>query len=269
MLPQDHMIARVRDLSKADPRVDAAMMYGSFTRGEGDAFSDIEFLLFFTDDTFPTLDRRAWIAQIAPVELYYVNDFGVTAVIFDNLIRGEFHFHRVSEVTIAQTWRGMITFPALESVVIVDKSGRLTPYLEPLTAPIDFLALPRVQFVVDNFVNGWLFGFNVLRRGELARALELLGSVQRQLLWLARAAEGKTANWPTPSKNAEHDLSAAAYARFAACSATLDPDSLVAAYTLAWRWGSAMLDDLQRRREDLDSHAALRQKIAGLLHTGG
>jgi lincosamide nucleotidyltransferase len=43
MLPQEQLIARVRALCHADERLDAAMMYGSFVYGEGDAYSDIEF----------------------------------------------------------------------------------------------------------------------------------------------------------------------------------------------------------------------------------
>src|SRR3954447_5748983 len=39
---QEAMIARLRDLCLQDERVVAALLYGSFTRGEGDAFSDIE-----------------------------------------------------------------------------------------------------------------------------------------------------------------------------------------------------------------------------------
>jgi lincosamide nucleotidyltransferase len=43
LLPQEQLIARVRALCHADERLDAAMMYGSFVYGEGDAYSDIEF----------------------------------------------------------------------------------------------------------------------------------------------------------------------------------------------------------------------------------
>jgi len=32
--------------------------------------------LFFEDESFEALDRRAWLEQIAPVALMYVNDFG-------------------------------------------------------------------------------------------------------------------------------------------------------------------------------------------------
>ncbi len=43
MLIQEAMVERVRELCRADRRVTGAFMYGSFTLGEGDEFSDIEF----------------------------------------------------------------------------------------------------------------------------------------------------------------------------------------------------------------------------------
>jgi lincosamide nucleotidyltransferase len=132
-LPQEQLIARVRALCRDDDCLDAAMMYGSFVYGEADAYSDIEFLFFFADEAFPAIEPRAWLEQVAPVLHLYTNEYGIIAVIFDyddHLIRGEFHFHRASEVTIAQPWRGVITFPALDRTLIVDKSGRLTPYLQ-------------------------------------------------------------------------------------------------------------------------------------------
>ena len=45
MLIQEAMIQRVRELCGADARVTGAFMYGSFTLGEGDAYSDIEFYI--------------------------------------------------------------------------------------------------------------------------------------------------------------------------------------------------------------------------------
>ena len=97
MLPQERLIARVREVAAGDARLDALMMYGSFTRGEGDAYSDVEFLLFFEDGAFDQIEPRAWIEQVAPVLLDYTNEHGIVDVIFEDLVRGEFHFHRVSK----------------------------------------------------------------------------------------------------------------------------------------------------------------------------
>jgi lincosamide nucleotidyltransferase len=262
------MIERVRALCRDDVRLDAAMMYGSFTSGEGDAFSDIEFLLFFEDAVFPALDRRAWLEQIAPVELLFVNEFGITTAIFDNLVRGEFHFHSVSEMTVAQAWPGVISFPSLDSALIVDKSGRLTPYLQPLIGPPPPQAMPeKLQFVANCFVNWWLFGFNVLRRGEYARAMDILGAVQRNLLWMARAAQGRTDHWHIPSRLLEQDLSPDAYARFKACAASLGASALWSAYQAAWAWGRELIEALRAQHEaDVPERliVAIDSALAGL-----
>lgn len=43
MLKQKELIANVKNLTESDERITACMMYGSFTKGEGDQYSDIEF----------------------------------------------------------------------------------------------------------------------------------------------------------------------------------------------------------------------------------
>jgi lincosamide nucleotidyltransferase len=83
------MIERVRRVCQEDQRLTAAMMYGSFVQGEGDGLSDIAFILFFEDDALEDLDQEE---RILPDELYFVNEYGNGTVIFDNLVRGEFHF---------------------------------------------------------------------------------------------------------------------------------------------------------------------------------
>jgi len=118
----------------------------------------------------------------------------------------------------------------------------------------------------DQFANQFLFGINVLRRGEYARALEMLGIVGRALLGMARAGEGTTDHWLTPSRLLERDLSPDAYARFRACTADLDESALWRAYRAAWTWGGELLDVLHARfgvtiPDDL--RASLSRLIAG------
>lgn len=47
MLLQEEMIQSVRRICNEDPQLVSALMYGSFAKGEGDRFSDIEFWCFF------------------------------------------------------------------------------------------------------------------------------------------------------------------------------------------------------------------------------
>lgn len=248
-MQQHEMIARVRELCAGDDRLDAAMMYGSFTYGEGDRFSDIEFLLFFRDDVFDEIEPRAWLAQVAPVELLYINEHGIHVAIFANLVRGEFHFHRASEVTIGAMWPGLLTFPSADATLIVDRSGALRPYIDAITGPPPARdALPQVQNLVYSFINWTLFGINVLRRGEHARALELLNILHRHLLHMVRLLEGQTAHWLTPSRKAEQDLSPQAMERFGRCvAASLAPEDLRRAYNRAWTWGGELMNLLRAR----------------------
>lgn len=243
MHPQHQMIGRVRELCAADDRLDAAMMYGSFTYGEADRYSDIEFLFFFKDEAFEQVDPRAWLAQIAPVQMLYVNEFGIHVAVFDNLVRGEFHFHRASEVTIGDAWRGVLTFPRLDATLIVDKSGALTPYLEAIIGPPPERATPdAAQKLIYGFINWMLFGFNVLRRGERARAHEILNIVHRHLLHMVRLVAGATDHWLTPSRLLEQDLPPEVYARFATCIPHgLTPEAMRRAYFKAWAWGGELM----------------------------
>jgi lincosamide nucleotidyltransferase len=104
MLQQEIMIEKVRELSELDERVVATLMYGSFALCQGDSFSDIEFYLFFDDEALEGLEEEAWVSQIAPLDLYYVNEFGNGSAIFENLVRGEFHFEVASSVGLVDGW---------------------------------------------------------------------------------------------------------------------------------------------------------------------
>lgn len=249
-LPQQEMIVRVQALCRQDPAVRAALMYGSFALGEADEHSDIEFVLFIADEALACLDRRAWLEQVAPTELVFVNEFGITAVIFHNLVRGEFHFDPLSRLEeIAAAWRGVVWFPSLEAALVVDKDARLTPWLEPLIGePLTHgRSLEEAQMVLNRLLNAFVFGGSVLARGEWARALEMLGVVQRSLLMMARIAYGTTVHWHIPSRSLEDDLPAVAYERYRACTAPLDPAALQNAYRAVWAWANELLPLVRER----------------------
>ena len=251
MLQQEAMIERVRRICCLDERLTAAMMYGSFVQSEGDEFSDIEFILFFDDDARGDIDQEEWVSQIAPVELYFVNEFGVGTAIFDNLVRGEFHFDKASDIEkVDESWRRTDWLPSLDAALVVDRTGELTRRLKMVVGPpLDRGTPEQVRFVCHNFINWFLFGLNLLDRGELARALDYLGFVQRYLLWMVRLLERTTTHWPTPSKALERDISEAAYARYAACTARLDEETLWSAYLSAWGWGKEMTLSLAERHD--------------------
>jgi len=125
----------------------------------------------------------------------------------------------------------------------------------------------KLGFVANCFTNWWLFGFNVLRRGEYARAVDILGAVQRNLLWMARAVQGRTDHWHIPSRRLEQDLSPDAYARFKTCTAPLEAPALWSAYRAAWTWGRELVAAL-RAQYGIDVPerllAAIESTLSGL-----
>jgi lincosamide nucleotidyltransferase len=246
MLQQEAMIERVRYLCRLDERLEAAMMYGSFAQFEGDEFSDIEFILFFYDEVLGDVNQEEWVTRIAPVELYFVNEYGNGTAIFENLIRGEFHFDRASDIQkIDESWRETDWFPSLETALVLDRTGELTRRLRSIVGPTLAHDTPQqIRFLCNCFINWFLFGSNLLARGELARALDLLGIVQDQLIRMIRISERSTEHWFNSSKLLEKDISEASYARFVACTANLNEEALWSAYLSAWYWGTELMSSL-------------------------
>lgn len=267
LLPQQTMIARARAACQADKRVVAALMYGSFTRGEGDEHSDVEFALFIEDKALPELDQRAWVAQIAPVLAYFSDAHGHSTAHFAGLVRGEFHFKPASAIAWVATWRGNAWFPSLEAALLVDRTGELSQVLASLVGPAPERDTPEeVQRLGLWLIDGIIFGTSVLARGELARALELLGGLHRNLLQMARLVEGPTEHWPTPSRGLEREIAPATYARYQACTAPCERAALTRAYTEAWRWGRELLEALYRRH-DLPLPDELLQAVAARIES--
>ena len=247
MLPQEVMIERVRELCHQDERVVSALMYGSFALGEGDRFSDIEFYLFFDDEATEGLREEAWVAQIAPLELYYVNEFGNGTAIFENLVRGEFHFEAASNVGLVDTWESA-WFPSQESAVLVDKNGQLSGRVGRLVRPPPDLDTPeRALFLCRSLMNWTLMGANLLERGEYARAEAFLTLVHGHLLQALRLVEGKSANWLSPTRRLEEGASALSYERYKECTAALEAEQLARAYASTWEWGRELMGDLAAR----------------------
>jgi lincosamide nucleotidyltransferase B/F len=247
MLPQEAMIEKVRELCARDERVVSALMYGSFAIGEEDRFSDIEFYLFFADGAYEGLQEEAWVGQIAPLALYYVNEFGNGAAIFENLIRGEFHFEVASNVGLVDAWE-RAWFPSLELAVLVDKNGELSDRVRRLVRhPPDLDTPERVLFVCRSLTNWTLMGANLLERGEHARAEAFLTLVHGHLLQALRLVEGKSANWLSPTRRLEEDVSATSYERYKSCTAALEAEQLARAYASTWGWSRELMGMLAFR----------------------
>jgi lincosamide nucleotidyltransferase len=204
---QHRLIARVREICRADEGLGAALMYGSFAAGEGDAHSDVEFWLFFDPARRRAVDPAAWCATVAPVNLVLRNEFGTHVALFPGPVRGEFHFATTHDIASVGDWpaRGA----AVDRMLVVDRAGLLRPVLERLPERAALPADPEeIADLCGRFANWLVLALHVTARGERLRAQDALAHAARHLLWMARLAEDSTAHWLTPSRAAEAELPA-------------------------------------------------------------
>lgn len=231
MLKQRQLIAKVKELVELDERISACMMYGSFTKGEGDQYSDIEYYVFLKNDAISTFDSAKWLGEVAPYILLYLNEYGTEVVIFENLIRGEFHFLSENEMNIIPSFKESGYIPDTKAMYIYDETGQLELYLSELEGPgPNRLTEENVNFLLNNFSNQWLMGINVLKRGEYARSLEILSQFQKNILQLIRIVEENADNWLNMTKNLEKEISPKNYEKFRTTTARLVQSELYDAY---------------------------------------
>ena len=81
-MTQLQMIDKTKYIAQQDENVSAVFMYGSFTKNEGDKYSDIEFYIFVKNKE--NFSAEKWVNQIHPVALYFINEYGTEVAIFEN-----------------------------------------------------------------------------------------------------------------------------------------------------------------------------------------
>lgn len=204
-------------------------MYGSFVKGEGDEYSDIEFYIFLNPDA--EFDNRAWIASIGKLELFFVNEFGTEVALFENLVRGEFHFMDSSQIDVIKSWAGFVSFEYWEEMILVDKSNRLANIFQGISKdrPTRDTA-ENVVWLQSSLLNVLLFTKNLLLRREWAHAHHNFSYVHKYLLWLIRIEVDSTAHWESPTKKLEKDLPAIWYKKYSECIPSLEETSLKRAF---------------------------------------
>ena len=231
MFIQKQIIQLVKEKCEQDPSVTSCMMYGSFTKGEGDQYSDVEFYIFIKEDKFGNFKSKEWISKIASYDLMFHNEYGTEVVIFSNLIRGEFHFLPQSKLEIIKTFKPTGVFPDTDSMLLYDTTGKLKECLDFLAGSgPERMTDENVNFAFNNFVNAWLMGINVMKRGELARSLEVLTHVQKHILHLIRIREQNVERWLNSTKNLENDLSTEGYNEYSLITSKLNKGDLKNAY---------------------------------------
>ncbi|MEV5156386.1 nucleotidyltransferase domain-containing protein [Streptomyces werraensis] len=234
----DDRIARLRQLAHADTRLEGVLLYGSWTVGEADAHSDIEAYLYIQEDHLADFDGPAFLAQLAPLKLSYTNMYGILAVVFDDLMRGEFHLTPAGPgIDEVPTWQGMVHLPRPDDAVLLDRTGRLTQAARQLAIFQPPEPVPTAQQLTDELTNWTLMLAHVLARGEIARAHALLHTViAPQQLQLCRLLRNSTAHWLTPSRALEQDLPDTDRHRYASTTAAARDQDVRTAARNSWRW---------------------------------
>lgn len=262
----DDRIARLRRIAHADDRLEGVLLYGSWTLGEADAHSDIEAYLYVHEDRLPDFDGPAFLGQLAPLKLAYTNMYGILAVVFDDLMRGEFHLTPAGAgIDEVPTWRGMVHLPRPEDAVLLDRTGRLTRAARQLAEFHPPEPTVTAQRLTDESANWTLMLAHVLARGEVARAHALLHTVVApHQLQLCRLLRGSTVHWLTPSRALEQDLPAADRDRYAATTAAVREADVRRAARESWRWGRELAAEAADRWS-LRLPYGLHEEISGLL----
>ncbi|MEQ8146556.1 nucleotidyltransferase domain-containing protein [Streptomyces sp. OP7] len=245
----DDRIARLRELAHADSRLEGVLLYGSWTVGEADAHSDIEAYLYIQDDHLADFDGPAFLAQLAPLQLAYTNMYGILAVVFDDLMRGEFHLTPAGPgIDEVPTWQGMVHLPRPDDAVLLDRTGRLTRAARQLAAFQPPEPVTTAQQLTDELTNWTLMLAHVLARGEIARAHALLqGVIAPQQLQLCRLLRDSTAHWLTPSRALEQDLPEADGRRYVTTTAVARDGDVRTAARNSWRWSRDLASEAADR----------------------
>ncbi|KUL46054.1 DNA polymerase subunit beta [Streptomyces sp. NRRL F-4489] len=262
----DARIAQLRRIARAEPRLEGVLLYGSWTLGEADAHSDIEAYLYVRDADLDGFDGPGFLRRLAPLKLAYTNMYGVLAVVFEDLMRGEFHLSAAGPgIAEVPGWRGMVHLPRPEEAVLLDRTGRLTRAARELAEFRPPEPVSTARQLIDELTNWTLMLAHVLARGETARAHALLHTViAPQQLQLCRLLRERTAHWLTPSRALEQDLPAADRDRYTATTCAAQAPAVRAAARSSWSW-SRELSAEAAGRWGLRLPSALHDEIGQLL----
>ncbi|MDR0328045.1 MAG: nucleotidyltransferase domain-containing protein [Planctomycetaceae bacterium] len=230
-MDQLKIIEKVKAIAQSDANVSAVLMYGSFIRDEGDEYSDVEFYVYLNDKT--GFNSRRWVEQIRPIAMFFTNEHGTEVVIFDNMIRGEFHFETVNDMQTIKTWQGFISFEKADKMNLLDKDGYLAAILNSIEiVKPDWHAPENIRWIAESFLNAFLWTRNLIYRGENAHAVMAFGFVQKHFLSLVRLACNATEHWESPTKNLEDEISGEWYHKYQCAIPSLDNDDLCLAYNM-------------------------------------
>lgn len=243
-MTQLQMIDKTKSIAQNDKNISAVFMYGSFTKNEGDKYSDIEFYIFLKDKEY--FSAGNWVSQIHPLALYFTNEYGSEVAIFENMIRGEFHFLTNDQMEVIKSWDGLVEFSDFDKMILVDKEGLLTNTLEEIETKIpDRTTNKNILWLSQSLLNVLLTTSNLIKRREFAHAYQSLSNTQKYLLWLIRIETSETKHWESPTKSLEKDIDQDWYSLFQQTTTKLEPIDIKAAFKKSLELSRELFDKLK------------------------
>lgn len=228
-MTQLQMISTIKSIAQEDINISAILMYGSFTKNEGDQYSDIEFYIFLKEKE--NFSAEKWVNQVYPTALYFTNEYGSEVAIFENLVRGEFHFLTTNEIDVIKSWEGFISFSDFKQMNIIDKDGLLAETLNQINIKSpNRTTNENILWLSQSLLNVLLTTSNLIKRQETAHAYQSLSNVQKYLLWLTRIATNQPNHWESPTKSLEEDIDKDWYAEFKLTTTDLDFENIKTAF---------------------------------------
>ena len=219
------MIDKTKSIAQNDQNISAVFMYGSFTKNVGDNYSDIEFCIFLRDKY--NFSAENWVGQIHPLALYFTNEYGSEVALFENMIRGEFHFLTNDQMKVIKSWDGFVEFSDFDKMILVDKEDLLTKTLKEIENKVpDRATDENILWLSQSLLNVLLTTSNLIERGEFAHAHHSLSNVQKYLLWLIRIETSQTKHWESPTKSLEKDIGPIWYTAYKTVTSDLQPGNI-------------------------------------------
>src|SRR5690606_1278109 len=151
--------------------------------------------------------------------------------IFENMVRGEFHFLKTEEIGIIKSWEGVVAFSDFDQMNLVDKDGLLAKTLSQIKiiSP-DRITNENVLWLSQSLLNVLLSTSNLIKRQEFAHAYQSLLNIQKYLLWLIRIETQQTKHWESPTKSLEKDIDKYWYLLFQQTTSELNPTDIKTAF---------------------------------------
>lgn len=184
-LPPHHQVVVDRFVAacRADARVVAAFLGGSYARGAADAFSDLDLYVITTDDGYADFiaDRRAFLRRLGePVFLEEFEPLNLVLFVFADGVEGELGVGRASAFT---------HIHGGPYHILLDKHNLLDGVVFPSYEPERSEQIEKLRRQMVGFWHDLSHFITALGRGQLWSAYGQLESLRRCYLMLARLRE--------------------------------------------------------------------------------